>query len=61
MELFFLDVSRVLFAAAAKLFELNFSLNELFIFSAPIVKLLAVLAGEFDELFLFCHSEMRIL
>ena len=36
-------------APFAKLFDLDFALHELFIFTAPVVDALAFRAGEFNE------------
>ena len=41
-------VSRALHAPLAKLLELDFALNFLFVFLAPVVRTLANGAGEFD-------------
>lgn len=42
-----LFMNRVFFAPFAKLFELYFSLNQLFVFSAPVIYSLTILTLEF--------------
>jgi len=42
-----------LFAPSAKLLELNFSLNEFLVLSAPVIDAFAILTGKFDKLWLW--------
>ena len=51
----------LLLAPFAKLFQLNFPLNEFAVFAAPIVYAFALRAGQFYELFLRHSSSKNIL